>query len=369
LTRSAFAKHGQKIVWPILLTALVWGSACRQEAGKASSGESDRLTLGAFSVMREVLHDGLIPEFLRQQAAAGKKSVHFEESYLASGALSRAIQGGFDADVALFSLDPDVEPLVKAGLVSSDWNAGPTKGHIVRTLVVIGHRPGNPKGIADWIDLTKPDISVVYADPKTSGGARWNLMAVAAGGYWPNDVQAKATPMNPAGAEKLLADVQRNVTAMDPSGRQSLATFLRDSGDAILTYENDLVQCERLTGRSMPYVIPYRTVWIEIPAVEVSATTQGNGRSELAKEFLAFLGSDAAKPIWARFGFRPMSGSGDAEGLPPVPGGVVRVADMGGWKLARENIFGPKGLWSKSFLDKTAKPASESKLAPAEQKR
>lgn len=366
LTRSTFAKQGPRFVWPFLLFALVIGTSCRREESFAGAGEPERLTLGAFSVMREVLHDGLIPEFLRQRTAAGKKSVHFEESYLASGALSRAIQGGFDADVALFSLDPDVEPLVKAGLVSSDWNAGPSKGHIVRTLVVIGHRPGNPKGIADWVDLTKPGVSVLYADPKTSGGARWNLMAVAAGGYWPNDVQASGKTMNPSGAEKLLADVQRNVSVMDPSGRQSLATFLRDSGDAILTYENDLVQCERLTGRAMPYVIPYRTVWIEIPAVEVTATTQGNGRSDLAREFLAFLSSESAKPIWARFGFRPMSGSGDAEGLPPVPGGVVRIADMGGWKLARENVFGPKGLWSKSFLDRSEKPAS---AAPVEKKK
>lgn len=369
LSRSAIAKYGLRSVWPVLFCAVFLGAACRHGERPANHGEPERLTLGAFSVMREVLHDGLIPEFLRQRAAAGKNPVHFEESYLASGALSRAIQGGFDADVALFSLDPDVEPLVKAGLVSSDWNAGPTKGHIVRTLVVIGHRPGNPKGITDWFDLTKPGVSVVYADPKTSGGARWNLMAVAAGGYWPNDVQASQTPMDPAGAERLLANVQRNVSVMDPSGRQSLATFLRDSGDAILTYENDLVQCERLTGRSMPYVIPYRTVWIEIPAVEVSATTQNNGRSELAKEFLAFLGSDAAKTIWARFGFRPMSGTGDADGLPPVPQGVVRIADMGGWKRARENVFGPEGLWSKSFLDRSAKPSSPQQNAPAEKKK
>lgn len=368
MSRSKFANRGLKSVWPILLFALILGTACRREESPSGPGEPERLTLGAFSVMREVLHDGLIPEFLRQRTESGKKPVHFEESYLASGALSRAIQGGFDADVALFSLDPDVEPLVKAGLVASDWNAGPTKGHIVRTLVVIGYRPGNPKGIADWADLTKPEVSVLYADPKTSGGARWNLMAVAAGGYWPNDVQASMTPMNPTRAEKLLADVQRNVSVMDPSGRQSLATFLRDAGDAILTYENDLVQCERLTGRPMPYVIPYRTVWIEIPAVEVSATTQANGRSELAKEFIAFLGSDSAKPIWARFGFRPMSGTGDADGLPPVPQGVVRIADMGGWKRARENVFGPEGLWSKSFLDRSAKPASQPTAAPAEKK-
>jgi sulfate transport system substrate-binding protein len=327
------------------------GSAVESDGSKI-----DTLTVGAFSVTREVLHDGLIPAFRRQWEKSHGRSVHFEESYLASGALSRAVLGGFDADVALFSLEPDVEPLVKAGLVASDWNAGPAKGYVTRSLVVIGYRPGNPKSISDWKDLTKPEVSVLYADPKTSGGARWNLLAVAAGGYWPNGVKPTPKNMDADGAERLLADVQHNVTVMDPSGRQSLATFLRNSGDAAITYENDLVQCERLTGRPMPYVIPPRTLWIEIPAVEVVATTQRNGRGELAQAFLEFLRSDEATAIWAQFGFRPVHGDGQVDGLPPVPEGVATVAMMGGWKKAREEVFGNDGLWTRSFL-KAREPA------------
>lgn len=353
--------RGRLAAFLFFLTCLAGCGGWGREA--ADSGTS-RLTLGAFSVMREVLHDGLIPEFARLRALKGLSPVKFEESYLASGALSRAIEGGFDADVAVFSLDPDVEPLVKAGLVDSGWNAGPTKGHVTRTMVVIGHRPGNPHAIRDWVDLTKPGISVLYADPKTSGGARWNLLAVAAGGYWPNGEPANRGRLDAAGAEKLLAAVQRNVTVMDPSGRQSLATFLRNAGDAILTYENDLVQCERLTGRPMPYVIPQRTLWIEIPAVEITETTSKNGRSALAREFLAFLSSDEAAPVWARYGFRPASGSGDVEALPKVPDGVVRVEDMGGWKAAKENVFGPDGLWSRSFLKQAAIVANSPENQP-----
>ena len=146
---------------------------------------------------------------------------------------------------------------------------------------------------------------------------------------------------------------------MDGSGRQSLATFLRDSGDAIITYESDVVQCERLTGRPMPYVIPSRTLWIEIPAVEVVGTTKRNGRSELAKAFLAFLNTEEAAAIWARYGFRPATGKGEAEGLPPVPKGVVTVTQLGGWKQAREAVFGNDGLWSRGFLKN--KPAPEKK--------
>ena len=38
-------------------------------------------------------------------------------------------------------------------------------------------RKGNPKGIKDWDDLTKPGVQVITPNPKTSGGARWNYLA------------------------------------------------------------------------------------------------------------------------------------------------------------------------------------------------
>ena len=61
--------------------------------------------------------------------------------------------------------------LVDAGLVDKGWDAGPDRGIITRSLVVIGVRPGNPKSIHDWADLTRPGVSVLYPDPKTSGDA------------------------------------------------------------------------------------------------------------------------------------------------------------------------------------------------------
>ena len=340
----------------------LWCSGCGAGASVESS-ISDRLTLGAFSVTREVFHDGLIPAFQKVWFEKTGRSLKFEESYLASGALSRAIGGGFDADVAVFSLDPDVEPLVKAGLVDQTWNAGPSKGHVTRSLVVIGYRPDNPHKIQDWRDLAKPEVSVVYADPKTSGGARWNILAVAASGYWPDSTEPASGNMNTASAESLLAAVQKRVSVMDGSGRQSLATFLRNSGDAIITYENDLVQCQRLTGRQMPYVIPNRSLWIEIPAVEVVGTTKKNGRSETAKAFLDFLKTPEAAAIWAEYGFRPATGSGQVQGLPAVPKGVVTVAQLGGWKKAREAVFGMDGLWSRGFLKEKSRDANTPKAS------
>ena len=173
----------------------------------------------------------------------------------APGAQARAIASGFDADLAILSHEGDMEVLVKDGKVKSDWNAGPHQGIMTHSLVVIGHRPGNPKQIKDWADLAQPGVGVLYPDPKTSGGARWNINAIYGAAYWPRprpgkgqaDLDLRARPP---------ARIQANVVNMDQSGRQSMANFAeRQTGDAVVTYENELL-LQNKEGEPIPYVIP-----------------------------------------------------------------------------------------------------------------
>ena len=110
---------------------------------------TDTLTIGAYSVVREAFHEGLLPAFAAEWKRRTGRAVRFEESYNASGAQSRAIAAGFDADVAVLSLEGDMTRLVKAGLVEESWKAGPTRGILSNSLVVIGVREGNPRRIAD----------------------------------------------------------------------------------------------------------------------------------------------------------------------------------------------------------------------------
>jgi sulfate transport system substrate-binding protein len=53
-------------------------------------------------------------------------------------------------------------------------------------------RKGNPKGIKDWGDLIKKDVSVITPNPKTSGGARWNFLAAWAYGLKAGGSEDKA---------------------------------------------------------------------------------------------------------------------------------------------------------------------------------
>ncbi len=96
----------------------------------------------------------------------------------------------------MLSLEADMDLLVKAGMVREDWAAGPNRGMVTRSLVVIGHRDGNPKGIRDWADLARAGVGVLYPDPKTSGGARWNIAAIWGAGLL-GDPAAGASPTPP----------------------------------------------------------------------------------------------------------------------------------------------------------------------------
>jgi sulfate transport system substrate-binding protein len=273
--------------------------------------------------------------------------VWFEESYNGSGAQTRAILSGFDADVAVLSLEGDVKKLVDAHLVRTSWNSGPEKGMITHSLVVIGIRPGNPKEIQGWEDLTRPGIGVLYPDPKTSGGARWNINAIYAAGLLGHD------PKNPdpTAARDLLARVQANVVTMDASGRQSMATFERGTGDAVVTYENELLLQRKLKGETVDYVIPPATLLIEGPAAVIDASVDRHGNRELAEAFLSFLRSSDAQRILGDYGFRPLDPSleTDPHRKPLPPHLFTMKKALGGWSQVNREVYGPGGVWDSIF--------------------
>jgi sulfate transport system substrate-binding protein len=307
------------------------------------------LKIGAYSVVREVLHDGVLPAFKTEWKSRTGRDVEFQESYNGSGAQARAIAGGFDADLAILSHEGDMEVLVKAGRVSAGWNAGPSKGMITHSLVVIGHRDGNPKGIKDWSDLTKPGVGVLYPDPKTSGGARWNINAIYGSAYLASR-EAKGGEPDLKVVRDFLARVQANVVNMDQSGRQSMANFAeRGTGDAVVTYENELLLRNKESA-PIPYVIPPSTLLIESPAAVVDSSVESHGTRKVAEAFLEFLLAEQGQRILADYGFRPVK-----DGVPPpaqaqpLPPKLFTMADLGGWARIEKELYGPDGLWTSIF--------------------
>jgi sulfate transport system substrate-binding protein len=321
---------------------------------------TDVLKIGAYSVVREVLGEGILPAFKAQWKSRTGRTVTFEESYNGSGAQARQIASGFDADVAILSHEADMEFLVKSGRVDSKWKDGPNKGMITHSLVVIGHRPGNPKSVKDWDDLAKPGVGVLYADPKTSGGARWNINAIFGSAYLAsraaNNGQADLRAVG-----DFLARVQANVVNMDQSGRQSMANFAeRGTGDVVVTYENELLLRNKQKEKEpIPYVIPPATLLIESPAAVVSTSLESHGSRAVAEAFIEFLLSDQGQWLLTVYGFRPVKSDAlQPSGAQPLPPKLFTMADLGGWSKIEDELYGPKGLWTSVFAAATTARAS-----------
>ncbi len=330
---------------------LVMLAAIAPGCGEARDPNADVLSIGAYSVVHEVIRDGLMPAFKAEWKKKTGRSIVVNESYNGSGAQARAIVSGLDADVAILSHEGDMDVLVKANRVKPSWKDGPDRGMITHSLVVIGHRPGNPKGIKDWSDLTKTGVGVLYPDPKTSGGARWNINAIYGSAFLASRDSNNGTADLQA-VHDFLKKVQANVVNMDGSGRQSMANFAeRGTGDAIVTYEDEILLHNKGEGKeAIPYVVPSATLLIEGPAAVVETSVESHGNRAVAEAFVEFLRSDQGQQIFADFGFRPVkAGLPAPSGAGPMPAKLFTMADLGGWAKLEQELYGSKGLWTSIF--------------------
>ena len=316
------------------------------EAKVTPSAGVRTLTLGAYTTPREVYGQGIIPAFQRYWKVRTGEEVRFEASYLGSGAQARAIVGGFEADVAALSLDPDIDTLTQAGLITHDWRAGPNRGMVTRSLVVLAVRQGNPLGINGWDDLRRPGLAVLTPNVRTSGGAMWNICAL----YGAALRGATNVPRgDAAGAETLLAGVLRNVKVMDKGARESIINFEKGVGDVAITYENEVL-VGRKAGRTYDYIVPAATILIENPVAVVDQYADRHGNRDLAEGFVAFLATREAQLAFVEFGLRPVDAgvAGEVTTRFPAVKDLFTVRDLGGWAGVLKTLFAPGAAYDRA---------------------
>lgn len=322
-----------------VLLCLYW------DCGPDANVTPDRitLTLGSFTVAREAYQKEIIPAFQRYWKENTGQSVSFRESYVASGAQSRAIHAGFEADIAALSLENDITALVNSGMIRHDWRQASTRGSgvVTRSVVVIAYRPGNPKKIHSLEDLTRPDVSILCPDPKTSGGARWFITAIYGAGL------TRSGTTDRVAARKLLEAVQRRMTVMEKSGRMSVTAFEKGAGDALVTYESEAL-LRRSRGIDFTFIIPEEPILIENPVALVDTWVDKHGTRTAAEAFIDFLYTVEAQRAFARYGFRPVNETVTAETRDtyPLPARLFTINDLGGWEQVTAQLFGPGGIWT-----------------------
>src|SRR6059058_461326 len=233
--------------------------------------------------------------FPKLEAAYGN-GVSFSNSFAASEVQSKAVAAGLPADVVNFSITTDMDRLVQSKLVDKNWAANAYHGIVSKSVVVFVLRNGNPKHIKTWDDLVKPGVQVVFPNPFSSGGARWDVMAA----YGAMLREHKG----PAYARAYLKKLFEHNVSQDTSGRNALNTFLSGRGDVLLTYENE-AKLAQAQGKPLYYLIPKATLSIENP-LAILKKSSGNASAQV---FYKFLYSPQGQEIWAQQGYRPVDHS------------------------------------------------------------
>ena len=342
-----FFKSSKTILILLLLVAIVvTGCSAGQTTEENSNGGEVKLVLAAYTTPREAYGE-IIPLFQAYWKEKTGQTVTVEESYQGSGAQSRAVVEGFEADVVALSLEADVTRIEKAGLITHDWRSEPFGGMVSTSVVAFAVREGNPKNIKDWADLLQPDLEILTPNPKTSGGAMWNVLALY-GAAKRGHVEGFSA--DDAGAQDFLLQVLQNVSVMDKGARESITNFEKGVGDVAITYENEVLVGQQ-AGINYQLVLPTSTIRIDNPVAVVDTYVDKHGTREVAEAFVDFLFTKEAQQIFAKYGLRSPDeevAKATTAQYPPIVD-LFPIDEFGGWKEATPTFFGDDGIFYKVF--------------------
>ncbi|WP_108395832.1 sulfate ABC transporter substrate-binding protein [Devosia submarina] len=282
------------------------------------------------------------------QQTAGE-TVAVQTTHGGSGAQARTVIDGLEADVVTLALESDVNAISDANpaLIPADWRGTLDNNNAPYTsTIVFLVRKGNPEGIADWGDLIKDGVEVITPNPKTSGGARWNLLA---GWAW-----AKAQPGgSDATAQEYITALYKHVPVLDTGARGSTTTFVqRGIGDVLLAWENEAyLALEELGPDAFDIVTPSVSILAEPSVALVVGNAEKKGNTDAARAYLEYLYSDEGQAIAAANYYRPFKPEAAAAEDIARFGEVnlVTIADFGGWREAQPKFFGDGGIFDQIY--------------------
>ena len=301
------------------------------------------LTLVSFAVTKAA-HEAIIPKFVEQWQKEKGQTVTFNQSYGGSGSQTRAVIDGLEADIVHLALALDTTKIEKAGLIEPGWEKEvPNEGIVSKSVGAIVTREGNPKGITTWEDLSKDGVKLITADPKTSGVARWNFLAL-----WGSVVK---TGGDETKALDLTTKVYKNVPILTKDAREATDVFFKQGqGDALINYENEIILAGE-KGEKPTYTIPEVNVSIDNPIAVVDKNVDKHGTREVAEAFVKFLYSPEAQREFAKVGFRPVDATVAAEPefvqkYAPVKT-LFTAQDLGGWADIQQKFFDDGAVFDK----------------------
>ena len=301
----------------------------------AAASQDVQVTLVSFAVTKAA-HEAIIPKFTEQWKKEHSQNVTFKTSYGGSGSQTRAVIDGLEADVVHLSLALDTKKIEKAGLIQPGWETKvPNNAIVSKSVAALVTREGNPKGIKTWADLGKDGIKLITADPKTSGVARWNFLAL-----WNSAIKTGA---DDAKATEFVGKVYKNVPILTKDAREATDAFFKQGqGDALINYENEIILAKQ-KGEKVSYIVPDVNISIDNPIAVVDKNVDKHKNREVAEAFVKYLYTPEAQQEFAKAGFRPVDDSvaqtKEVKDKYPTVKTLGTVQDFGGWDAAQKKFF------------------------------
>lgn len=296
------------------------------------------ITLVGYAVPKAA-HDVIIKKFTAKWQQEHNQKVTFKQTYGGSGTQTRAVIDGLPADVVHLALGGDVDKLATASLVAADWDKKlPNKAIVAQSVAAIITRPGNPKKIKSFADLARPDVKWITANPKTSGGARWNFLAL-----WNDAIKSGA---NEAKATEFVTTAFKNVAVLPKDAREATDAFAKQGqGDALLNYENEILFAKD-KGQALEYVVPDVNVSIDTPVAIVDKNVEKHGNRVVVEAFVKYLFTPEAQAEFVKLGYRPAATAAADPRFPKVKS-LGTIAEYGGWKSFQQKFFEDGAIYDK----------------------
>ncbi len=291
--------------------------------------------------------------FIKHWQETKGESVAIQVTHGGSGSQARTVIDGLEADVVTLALESDINAISDANpaLIPENWRTLlPNNSAPYTSTIVFLVRKGNPKAIADWGDLIDDGVEVITPNPKTSGGARWNLLAAWA---WAKAQDGGSDDT----AKAFVTELYKHVPVLDTGARGSTTTFVqRGIGDVLLAWENEAyLALEELGPDAFDIVTPSVSILAEPPVALVPGNADRKGNAEVALAYLDYLYSDEGQAIAAKHYYRPSNPAAAAPEDIARFGEVnlVTIDDFGGWREAQPHFFGDGGVFDQIYSGPT----------------
>ena len=345
--RSALWTH-----WLPLLALLAWGKPA------AAVGELHLMNV-SYDTAREFYADYNVA-FSKHYLKETGRGVDVRQSHGGSQTQVQRVIQGLEADVVTLTSAGEIDQIAgKVDWIAADWQKRlPDNSAPYTSTMVFLVRQGNPKNIRDWEDLLRPDVSVILASPKKSGGARWNYLA-AWGAAVRRHLETLEQQGQPIGAAELaeaqekgrqfVAALYTHADVQDAGARATTSVFTwRDRGDVLVTWESESLQMLRqFKSKHYEIVTPSISILAEPAVAIVDKVVDKHGTRTLAEAYLQYLYSPEGQELAARHFYRPRLPEAAAKAGLEFPKLKLFTVDelFGGWKQAEALHFANVGIY------------------------